>query len=79
VITPAQLREGLLFAAGNGELVKVSTVYDANTISAQVMLPPPPRTLVRFYDAADVAGWTEPGDALLAAYAAAYGPASGGA
>lgn len=65
-------RPNTLWMTPDEEMVQVSTVYGPDRISAQVVLPPPPRTTVRFYSATDVLAWREPTDAQVEAYEKAW-------
>lgn len=51
-----------------GMLLKVSTIYSDTYVSAEQVLPVPPRTTVRFYTAEEFAAWREPSKALLRCY-----------
>lgn len=55
------------------ELLKVSTIYSENRVSASVVYPVPPRTTVRYYSAEQVEAWREPTNQLIARYEIAWG------
>lgn len=62
----------LVQTAGN-QVLKVSTIYGPDEVTAQVVYPAPPRTTVRRHTAADVATWREPSEHMVARYERAWG------
>ena len=60
--------EPILLVQSGRELLKVSTIYHDNRVSAELVYPVQPRTTVRFYNAAEVEGWTPPSKLLLDHY-----------
>ena len=58
----------ILLVQSGRELLKVSTIYHDNRVSAELVYPAPPRTTVRFYTAAQVESWTPPSRLLLDRY-----------
>lgn len=70
-----ELSPGQLVAAGGRSrpwLLKVSTVYSDNLVTAEVVYPVPPRTTVGSYTAREVAAWRQPSDELVALYDRAW-------
>jgi hypothetical protein len=55
-MTIDELRPGLIVQYGS-ETLKVSTIYGPDRVTAQVMMPVPPRTTVRAYNPTQVAKW----------------------
>jgi hypothetical protein len=74
------LRSGMLVQDGSS-LYQISTVYlgsprfprSAPGFTAQLLLPVPPRTTVRHFDALDLVRFREPSDAKVRKLDAAYG------
>jgi hypothetical protein len=75
------LRSGMLVQDGS-QVYKVSTLYlvrndgsprSAPGFTAQLLLPVPPRTTVRHFDALDLVRFREPSDAKVRKLDAAYG------
>ena len=63
----SQLTPNLLVQYGR-EVLKVSTIYGPDHVTAQVVVPLPPRTVVRSYTAAEVFVWRPPSAHMLKRY-----------
>lgn len=68
----SDITPGLIVQNG-GETLKVSTIYNDNHVTAQVVLPVPKRTTVKHYTAFDVGGWRPVSDMIFDRYERAYG------
>jgi hypothetical protein len=73
VTTVEMLSPMHLWQTPANEIVKVSNVYHADRVTAEVVYPLPPRTTVRAYTAAEVARWREPSKAMITKYERAWG------
>ena len=58
----------ILLVQSGRELLKVSTIYHDNRVSAELVYPVQPRTTMRFYSAAEVEAWKPPSKILLNHY-----------
>lgn len=73
----SDLSENLLVQNGR-QVLKVSTIYPPTQnggtgyVTAQVVYPAPPRTVVASFLPVDVEAWTAPSKNMLARYEAAY-------
>jgi hypothetical protein len=68
------LQPNTLWMTADNEMVKLSTVYaDEGRVTAQVVLPVPPRTTVRSYTLAAAAAWKSPSTAQIRKYNRAWG------
>ena len=71
----ADLKPNLLVQTPQRQVLKISTIYDENRVSAQIVYPVPTRTSVEYFNATDVSTWREPTKAMLNRYDEAYGRA----
>lgn len=68
----SDLKTNLLVQTREGEVLKVSTVYE-RSVTAELVYPVPTRTAVRTYLPEEVAKWRTPSRVMLNRYDDAWG------